>query len=194
MAGQGRPDFGAVVSRHEAAPEDRVGRGWIAIFVFGAVFLISVSFVFDPRPGPPRPVYYLLWLAFVLAALRSIVGRYFATPMVVLELGLFLPAYRPVHWLRLRKRAVAFSDLKRVRLDSTSFRSGTHLLETTRGPVRCAKAYFPPAKKFADELKGLAPAVEVEFVDRRGKRKRYAPAVSRKPKKPTAKGDGSDAK
>ena len=194
MPRQGGPDFGAVVLRHEAPPEDRVGLLWIAVFVFGSFFMLAVSLIFDRRPGPPPPVYYLLWLGFVLAASRGIVGRYVATPMVLLERGLFLPAYRPLHWLALRRRAVSFDDLKGVRLDSTGFRSGSHLFETAQGPKRCAKAYFPPARKFADELKRLAPSVEVEFVDRRGKRKRYAPVINKRPRKPVAKGDESHAK
>lgn len=189
-----RPDFGSVVLRHEAAPEDRPGLMWITIFVFGAVFMTVVSLIFDPRPGPPRPVYYLFPLAFAWGASRMIVARFFATPTVLMERGILLPAYLPRHWLGLSSRAVAYSDITRVRVDATSFRTGTHLFETTHGPKRGAKAFFPPGKKFAEELKRVAPSVEVELIDRRGKGTRYAPAVTKKPRKPKSKGDESHAK
>lgn len=194
MARTARPDFGAVVARHLSPPEDRVRLAWIALFVFGAVFLLIPPFILDPRPGPPRAVYFLIWFAFLAAAIRSLVARYLSTPTVVLEHGLFLPAYLPRHWLKLRSRAVLFSDLVRVELDNTAFRAGTHLFETTRGPKRCAKAYFPPAKRFAEQMKQLAPDLEVEFVDRRGNRRRYAPVVARRPRKEKPKGERSDAK
>lgn len=194
MARSPPPDFGKVVLRYSVPKEDLVNRLWIGVFLFGAVFLISVSFVFDPRPGPPRAVYYFLWLLFVLAAARSITTRYFATPMVVLERGLFMPAYRPAHWLFLRKRAIAFEEILRVRLDASPFRAGTHLFVTTRGPVRCLKAFFPPAKRFAEELKRQAPLIEVELVDRKGKAKRYAPVVTKRPRKPKTNGEGAHAK
>ena len=194
MPRQGAPDFGGVLLRHAALAEDRVGRMWIGIFAFGAVFMTLVSLIFDPRPGPPRMVYYLLVAAMALASIRGATGRWFATPMVLLERGIFLPAYRPLHWLNLRGRAVAFTDLKRARLDDSGLRSGTHLFETARGPKRCAKAYFPPTRKFADELKRAAPQVEVEFVDRRGRRKRYTQVVSKRPRTPKPKGGSRDAK
>lgn len=194
MARPPRPDFGAVVSRHTVPREDLIGVGWVALFVFGAVFMISVSFIFDPRQGPPRIVYYLLWLCFVAAAARSITARYFSTPTVVLERGIFLPAYLPRHWLALRSRAVLFSELKRVELDATSFRAGTHLFVTAEGPRRCAKAYLPPAKRFAEVLKRVAPEVEVDLVDRRGKHKRFAPVVSKRPRKEKPKGEEAHAK
>ncbi len=194
MARHPRPDFGAVVARHSSAAEDRVGRGWIAVFLFGAIFMFAVSLVFEPRAGPPRPVYYLLWLAFVAAAARSLTMRYFTTPMVLLERGIFLPAYLPRHWVRMSGRALSFAELTRVRLDATPFRSGSHLFETASGPKRCAKAYFPPAKRFAEDLKRQAPQVEIEFVDRRGARKRYAPVVTKRPRKPKTKGERADAK
>jgi hypothetical protein len=188
------PDFGKVVLRHRVAKEDLVNRMWIGVFVFGAVFLISVTFVFDARPGPPRAVYYFLWLLFVLAAVRSISARYFSTPMVLLERGIFLPAYRPAHWVFLRRRAIAFSDIRRVKLDASPFRSGTHLFETARGPVRCLKAFFPPPKRFAEELKRQAPDIEVELIDRKGKVRRYAPVVTKRPRKPSTNGEGTHAK
>lgn len=194
MPGSPRPDFGAVVLRHDLPQEDRVGRGWVAIFVFGSVFMLGAALFFDPRPGPPRPVYYLLWLAFVAAAARSIAARYFSTPSVVLERGLFLPAYLPRHWLFLRARAVPFAELKRVELDNTPFRAGSHLFETARGPRRCAKAYFPPAKRLAEEIKRLAPEVQVALVDRKGRHKLYAPVVSRRLRKEQPKGEQADAK
>jgi hypothetical protein len=194
VARAGPPDFGSVVLRHSVAKEDLVNRLWIGVFVFGSVFMISVSFVFDPRPGPPRLIYYLLWLLFVLAAMRSITTRYFSTPMVLLERGIFLPAYRPLHWLALRRRALAFEDIYRVELDNTPFRVGSHLFATKRGPVRVAKAFFPPAKRFAEELKRQAPDLEVDLIDRKGRGKRYAPVVTKRPRKPKTKEGGADAK
>ena len=188
MPREGAPDFGGVVSRHEAAPEDRVGKLWIVIFAFGAVFMTLVSLIFDPRPGPPRIVYYLLVAGMALACIRGATSRWFATPMVLLERGIFLPAYRPVHWLNLKGRAIAFSDIKRVELDDTGLRSGTHLFETTRGPKRCAKAYFPPPRRFAAELKRAAPDLEVEFVDRRGKKKRASRPLEKRPSTTKPKG------
>lgn len=194
MARSPRPDFGSVVARHVAPPEDRVGLAWITIFLFGAIFLLVPPFILDPRPGPPRAVYFVIWFAFFAAAVRSLSARYFSTPTVVLERGIFLPAYLPRHWLRLRSRAVLFSDLRRVELDNTPFRAGTHLFETAGGPRRVAKAYFPPAKRFAQEIKRVAPDLEVELVDRRGRHKRYAPVVTKRTRKEKPEGDRADAK
>jgi hypothetical protein len=180
------------VLRHELAREDRPGLLWIGVFAFGAVFMSAVSLVFDPRPGPPRPVYFLFPLLFGWLALRMATVRFKASPAVILERGLFLPAHLPRHWIRLEGRAVAFSDLKRVRIDASSFRSGSHVFETAQGPKRGAKAFFPPPKRLAEEIKRLAPQVEVELIDRRGKGRRYAPAVTRRPRRP--KGEKSHAK
>lgn len=194
MGGPARFEFGAVVDRHELAREDRVGLVWVVIFTFGAVFLAVPPLILDPRAGPPRAVYFLIWGLFVLATARSMASRYFSTPTVVLERGIFLPAYRPTHFLRLKSRALPFDDLRRVELDDTPLRSGSHLFVTVRGPIRCAKAYFPPSRKLAEAIKSRAPQVEVALIDRRGRARRFAPVVTRKPREKTPKGERPDAK
>lgn len=194
MGGPARFEFGAVVERHELPREDRVGLVWVVIFTFGAVFLAVPPLILDPRQGPPRAVYFLIWGLFVLAASRAVASRYFATPSVVLERGLFLPAYLPRHFLRVGSRAVPFADLRRVELDDTPLRSGSHLFVTARGPIRCAKAFFPPARKLAEAIKVHAPHVEVALIDRKGRERRYAPVVTRRPREKKPKGDRTDAK
>ncbi len=194
MGGPARFDFGAVVDRHELPREDRVGLVWVAIFLFGAVFLAVPPLILDARPGPPRAVYFLIWGLFVLAAARAVASRYFSTPSVVLERGLFLPAYRPTHFLRVKSRAVPFAELKRVELDDTPLRSGSHLFVTLRGPIRCAKAYFGPPRKLAEAIKSRAPHVEVALIDRKGRERRFAPVVTRRPREKKPKGDRTDAK
>ena len=194
MGEPARLDFGAVVDRHELPREDRVGFVWVVIFSFGAVFLAVPPLILDPRQGPPRAVYFLIWGLFVLGAARAVASRYFSTPTVVLERGLFLPAYLPRHFVRVRRRAVPFKDLLRVELDDTPLRSGTHLFVTARGPVRCAKAYFPPARKLAEAIKVHAPQVEVALIDRKGRERRYAPVVKRRPRGKEPKGERTDGK
>jgi hypothetical protein len=161
---------------------------------FGAAFLTVAAIILDPRPGPPRAVYFLFVLLFALASARMVTSRYFSTPSLVLERGLFLPLFRPRHFLRTRTRAVAFRDLKRVRLDDSAYRAGSHVFETGRGPIRCPKAYFPAPRVMADELRRLAPEVEVVFEDRKGRRRRHAPVVTKRRRDAKPKGDRSHAK
>jgi len=93
---------------------------------------------------------------------------------------IYLPIFRPRHRVAVSKRALALADITCVRLDESSFRTGSHVFETARGPIRCPKAYFPPPKKLAGELKALAPSIEVVFEDARGRRRKYSPLVTRR--------------
>lgn len=174
------PDFGAVILRHSVDPTERVRLVWIVLGVFLNIVMLGAGLFFDPRPRVPQPVYIGMWALFAWALVRAVFARSFASPSTLLERGIFLPVYRPIHRLRLGSRALPYASLKRVRLDATSFRSGVHVFETDRGVRRCHKAYLPPARRLAAEIKALAPDVEVVFVDAKGRRKRYAPLVSRR--------------
>jgi len=189
-----RPDFGAVVTRYRVRRAELVRPFWIGLLVLGVLLFLWAQLAADPRRGPPRGVYDFIWLLFALAALRMAISRLFSTPTVVLERGVFLPAFRPRHFLRIRKRAFRFDEIRRVRLDETIYRSGSHVFETTRGPVYVPKAYLPPPKKFAEQLKLLAPEVDVVFEDNRGKRRSYAPVVTRKRRPKSPRGENSHAK
>jgi hypothetical protein len=189
-----RPDFGSVVARYRVRRGELIRPVWILLMAALTGLMIWAPFVADPRRGPPQPVFYVLWAAFAVAAARMLTSRLFSTPTVLLERGIFLPAFRPRHFLRIRGRAFTFDEIKRVRLDETNYRSGSHVFETVRGPIRVPKAYLPPIKRFAEELRRLAPAVEVIFEDSRGKRRRYTQVVTRKRRPKTPRGESPHAK
>jgi hypothetical protein len=184
VGGGPRPDFGAVVLRHQVKQSDVVSPVWIFLMAFGAVFLTIPPLILDPRPGPPRTVFFIFIVLFAAAAVRMATSRWFSTPSLLLEKGIYLPLFRPRHYLAKRRRAFAFSEIRRIRLDDTAFRAGSHVFETSRGPVACPKAYFPAARALAEAVKGLAPAIEVVFEDRRGRRRKYAPVVARRRRDP----------
>ena len=175
-----KPDFGAVVLRHQIDVTEVVRLWWISLLAFLMAFMLIAGLVFDPRPGPPRAVYFLMWALFMAGLVRAAFVRYFSTPFVLLERGIYLPIFRPRHRVAVSKRALALADITCVRLDESSFRTGSHVFETARGPIRCPKAYFPPPKKLAGELKALAPSIEVVFEDARGRRRKYSPLVTRR--------------
>jgi hypothetical protein len=175
-----RPDFGAVVLRHRVDPSEFARLDWIVLLAFLDVVMLGAGLFFIPRPTGPQAVYFGMWVLFTWGIVRLAYARRFSSAAIVLERGIFLPVYRPAHRLFLARRAVAFSSLRRVRLDASSYRVGSHVFETDRGIFRCAKAYFPPAKRLAQEVKELAPDVEVQLVDARGRRRTFAPLVSRR--------------
>ena len=189
-----RPGFGSVVARYRVRRSELIRPVWIALMAFLTALMIWAPFVADPRRGPPQAVFYLLWSLFAVAAARMLTSRLLSTPTVLLERGIFLPAFRPRHFLRIRGRAFTFDEIKRVRLDETKYRSGSHVFETVRGPVRIPKAYLPPVKRFAEELRRLAPSIEVIFEDSEGKRRRYSQVVTRKRRPKTPRGENPDAK
>ena len=174
------PDLGSVVLRHRVEASEFARLDWILLLVFLDIVMLGAGLFFVPRPTGPRAVYFGMWALFSWGIVRLAFARFFSSPALLLERGIYLPVYRPVHRLMLRRRALPFASVRRVRLDSSSYRSGTHVFETERGPVRCAKAYFPPAKTLAAELKSLAPGIEVVFVDAKGRKRKFSPLVSRK--------------
>ncbi|HEX9710327.1 MAG TPA: hypothetical protein VGB42_10235 [Candidatus Thermoplasmatota archaeon] len=180
MSQGGPPDFGPVVLRHRVDASEFARLDWIALLAFLDIVMLGAGLFFVPRPTGPQAVYFGMWALFTWGIVRLAFARFWSSPALLLERGLYLPVYRPSHRLRLRRRAVAFAALRRVRLDASGYRSGSHVFETERGPVRCAKAYFPSAKRLASELKALAPHVEVVLVDARGRRRRFSPLVARR--------------
>lgn len=194
MGASPRPDFGSVVARYRVRRGELIRPAWIVLMALLTALMIWAPFVADPRRGPPQAVFYVLWALFALAAARMVTSRLFSTPTVLLEHGVFLPAFRPRHFLRIRGRAFTFDEIKRVRLDETNYRSGSHVFETVRGPIRIPKAYLPPVKRLAEELRRLAPAVEVVFEDSQGQRRRYTQVVPRKRRPKAPRGENPDAK
>ncbi|MGH7339967.1 MAG: hypothetical protein ACREKH_05690 [Candidatus Rokuibacteriota bacterium] len=174
------PDLGAVVLRHRVDASEFARLDWIALLAFLDIVMLGAGLFFVPRPTGPRAVYFGMWVLFTWGIVRLGFARYFSSPALLLERGIYLPVYRPLHRLVLRRRALPYASLRRVRLDASTYRSGSHVFETDRGPVRCAKAYFPPAKTLAAELKSLAPHVDVVMVDAKGRKRNFSPIVGRR--------------
>jgi hypothetical protein len=175
-----RPDFGAVVVRHRVDPSEFARLDWILLLVFLDIVMLGAGLFFVPRPAGPQAVYFGMWVLFSWGIVRLAYARRYGSGAVVLERGIFMPVYRPIHRARLHRRAVPFDRLKRVRLDSSSYRTGAHTFEAEGATFRCSKVYFPPAKRLAQDLKELAPEVEVVLVDGKGRRRTYAPMVTRR--------------
>lgn len=194
MAGKPRPDFGAVVLRHQVKRSDVVAWWWMVFLLLGVALMLWAALALTPRPGPPRFAFYFLWLLFLFGAVRTFTARYLSTPSVILEKGVFLPAWRPLHLLRIRSRAIPFAEVNRVLIDKSAYRSGFHVFETARGPKRAPKAYMPPAKQLAEQIKQLAPEVEVLLVDSHGRGRVYSPIVQRKGRRGKPRGEGDGAK
>lgn len=180
MAKGGHPDFGPAVLRHTVDRSEFARLDWIALLAFLDVVMLGAGLFFVPRPTGPQAVYFGMWALFTWGIARLAFARFASSPALVLERGIFMPVYRPLHRVFLRRRAVPFTEIRRVRIDASGYRSGSHTFETERGVFRCAKAYFPPAKRLAEEVKALAPDVEVVLLDAKGRTRNFAPLVTRR--------------
>lgn len=180
MSKGGHPDFGPVVLRHRVEASEFARLDWIALLVFLDIVMLGAGLFFVPRPTGPQAVFFGMWALFTWGILRLAYARFFSSPALVLERGIFMPVYRPLHRLFLRRRAVPYKAIRRARLDASGYRSGAHTFETERGVFRCAKAYFPPPKRLAEEIKAHAPDVEVMLVDAKGRKRSFAPLVARR--------------